>query len=326
MEIGTGRKMEGKTHPSPKNLADVQRQKSFPHFTATDSERKERARFQQRSRLKQTRHCAFPVWTGARPRPVTCTTAFTASLPLAPALCETELGHLSVSVSLPPARAQQETECFWFFVFFSPSWKVTKYIYFKFPCHSKMFFFFFLRLNVWTWMYRMMYGSHASAEGWKSHLQGGPWSMLSQIVWKPILVQHSTRTWSLHDAHRLGTDLNTTVRHMQLRAQWKCQCGTSSCHLQAPWPRCLRSNSWSYLEAAERDWQTKSRSQVNGANVSCCITQMTCVCAWGLTAHTHFICCTLAMTKSTYEILIAQPWRTGLVFCALTPNQLFSLI
>lgn len=99
------------------------RSNSKNHFhisqETTDSGRKERDQFQQRSRLKQTRHCAFPVWTGAQPRPITCTTASTVSPPLAPALCETELGHLSFSFSLPPVQAPLETKCFWFFVYFS---------------------------------------------------------------------------------------------------------------------------------------------------------------------------------------------------------------
>lgn len=113
-EIGTERKREGKTHPSQKNLDMIQRSKNHFHISrqTTDSERKEADQFQQRSRLKQTRHCAFPVWTGAQPRPVTCTTASTVSLPLASALCTTELGHLSFSFSLPPARALLDNECF----------------------------------------------------------------------------------------------------------------------------------------------------------------------------------------------------------------------
>lgn len=105
-------KKDGKTHPSQKNLTRIQQQNHF-HISqeTTDSKRKERERFQQRRRLKQTRHCAFPVWTRAQPRPITCTTASTVSPPLAPALCETELGHLS-SLSLPPALAPLETEHF----------------------------------------------------------------------------------------------------------------------------------------------------------------------------------------------------------------------
>ncbi len=105
----------------PKRIWPRSRGKNHFHISrqTTDSERKEGDQFQQRSRLKQTRHCAFPVWTGAQPRPVTCTTASTVSLPLAPALCETELGHLSFSFSLPPAQTLLETKCFWFLVYFS---------------------------------------------------------------------------------------------------------------------------------------------------------------------------------------------------------------
>lgn len=43
-EIGTERKREGKTHPSQKNLDSIQRQKSFPHFTADNRQREERGR------------------------------------------------------------------------------------------------------------------------------------------------------------------------------------------------------------------------------------------------------------------------------------------
>lgn len=42
--IGTEGKREGKTHPSQKNLAEVQWQKSFPHFTADNRQREERER------------------------------------------------------------------------------------------------------------------------------------------------------------------------------------------------------------------------------------------------------------------------------------------
>lgn len=101
-------KGDGKSHPSQKNLNPVQRQNHF-HISqeTTDSEGKERDGFQHCRRLKQTRHCAFPMWTGAQPRPITCCTASMVSPPLAPALCETELGHLS-SVSLPHTLAPSE--------------------------------------------------------------------------------------------------------------------------------------------------------------------------------------------------------------------------
>lgn len=110
-EIATERKRKGKTS---KRIWPRSKSKNHFHISrqTTDRERKEGDQFQQRSRLKQTRHCAFPVWTGAQPRPVTCTTASTVSPPLAPALCETELGHRSFTFSLPPAQALLETKCF----------------------------------------------------------------------------------------------------------------------------------------------------------------------------------------------------------------------
>lgn len=120
-EKASERASERENRITPKRIWTRSNGKNHFHISqqTTDSERKEGDRFQQRSRLKQTRHCAFPVWTGAQPRPVTCTTASTVSLPLAPAPYETELGHLSFSFSLPPARTPVENKCFWFFVYFS---------------------------------------------------------------------------------------------------------------------------------------------------------------------------------------------------------------
>lgn len=125
---GQRERERGKLIP-PKRIWPRSNGKNHFHISrqTTDSERKERDQFQQRSRLKQTRHCAFPVWTGAQPRPVTCTTASTVSLPLAPVLCETELGHLSFSFSLPPAPALLETKRFWFLVFFSVTPELESY-------------------------------------------------------------------------------------------------------------------------------------------------------------------------------------------------------
>lgn len=41
-EIGTGGTRDGKTHPSQKNMTELQQQKSFPHFTGDNRQRKER--------------------------------------------------------------------------------------------------------------------------------------------------------------------------------------------------------------------------------------------------------------------------------------------
>ena len=96
------KKERNEKHITPKRIWTWSKGKNHFHISqqTTDSKRKEGDQFQQRSRLKQTRHCAFPVWTRAQPRPVTCTAASTVSLLLAPVLCETELGHHSLSHSL----------------------------------------------------------------------------------------------------------------------------------------------------------------------------------------------------------------------------------
>lgn len=107
------REREEKTHPSQKILAEIQRQKSFPHFVADNRQQEERGRPVPTAQSFKTNETLCVSHVGrAQPRPVTCTTASTVSLPLAPAPCETELGHLSFSFALPPTQALLESECF----------------------------------------------------------------------------------------------------------------------------------------------------------------------------------------------------------------------
>lgn len=63
----------------------------------------------EHSRLKQMRHCAFPMWTGLSPDPSRAPQP-PQTLLLAESLCETELGHLSFSFALPPTQAL-ESKC-----------------------------------------------------------------------------------------------------------------------------------------------------------------------------------------------------------------------
>lgn len=109
-QIGTERK---RGENSQKILAEIQRQKSFPHFVADNRQQEERGRPVPTVESFKTNETLCVSHVGlAQPRPVTCTTASTVSLPLAPVLCETELGHLSFSFALPPTQALLESECF----------------------------------------------------------------------------------------------------------------------------------------------------------------------------------------------------------------------
>lgn len=109
-------------HITPKRIWTQSKGKNHFHISlqTTDSKRKEGEQFQQSSRLKQTRHCAFPVWTGAQPRPVTCTAASTVSQPLAAVHCETEMGHLSLFSALPSFKLCWERNAFVSFSTSSP--------------------------------------------------------------------------------------------------------------------------------------------------------------------------------------------------------------